>query len=100
MSLSKSEKLKRCAGCNDNFYNGKNDLGIGKCWGLKSAKSVERTMVGIWQSPPYVWSPQKTLSCHRPNGSIWLNKDYSTMCATPEIAQAMREKWKREEVRQ
>ena len=97
MALSKAEKLKRCAGCQENFYNGNNPLGVNECWGLETAKSVERTMVGVWQNPPYVWNPQKTLSCHRPKGSVWLPRTYSTMCATPEAAAAMRKRWDEEE---
>ena len=93
MALSKAEKLKRCVGCRENFYNGNNDLGVKECWMLKTARSVERTMVGVWQNPPYVWNPQKTLSCHKPEGSVWLDRNYETMCETHDEARAMRKRW-------
>lgn len=31
---SKAEKLPLCAGCTDNFYNGRNNLGVTECWSL------------------------------------------------------------------
>lgn len=91
--MNKAEKLKRCVGCRDNFYNGSNAIGVNECWNLKSARSVERTMVGIWQNPPYVWSPEKTLSCHRPEGSVWLGRNDSRMCGSAEEAEATRKRW-------
>ena len=97
MALSKAEKLKRCVGCRQDFYNGNNPLGVQECWSLKFAKSVERTRVGIWQNPPYVWRPQKTLSCHQPEGGVWLDRKISTMCGSEKEAAEMRERWRREE---
>lgn len=100
MALSKAEKLARCAGCRDDFYNGHNPMGVKECWGLKTAKSVERVSVGTWQEPPYQWVPQKTLSCHKPEGRHWLRRedvrvladeDYKRVTATPES----REQWLR-----
>ena len=29
--MTKSEKLKHCVGCRDNFYNGNNPYGITEC---------------------------------------------------------------------
>ena len=74
MALTKQQKRRLCHGCRDDFYNGHNPLGIKECWGLKSAKQVERVCVGIWDRPPYLWHPEKTLSCHRPNGMVWLQR--------------------------
>lgn len=70
-----AEKLKRCVGCRDDFYNGKNDLGVPECWLLDSARPVTRTRVGIWQDPPYTWRPEQTLSCHHPEGAVWIKPD-------------------------
>lgn len=32
----------KCLGCHNDFYNGKNDLGIKQCWSFKTAKIVKR----------------------------------------------------------
>ena len=61
-----------CSGCYNDFYNQTRSDG---CWHFVSAKIVDRTKVGIWQNPPYVWKPQTTLSCHDPNGSVWIKQD-------------------------
>jgi len=45
---------KHCSGCRNNFYNGNNNLGIAKCWGLKDAKLVTRISIGHWENPPYL----------------------------------------------
>lgn len=68
--VKKSKDL--CSGCHDNYYN---QTEPGGCWSYARAKIVVRTLVGTWQSPPYKWIPQNTLSCHHPEGSCWINKD-------------------------
>jgi len=73
--MNKSDKLKLCRGCRDNFYNQPGNSPDGECWMLKTAVPVERTMVGTWQPPPYKWAPQTTLSCHHPEGAHWINRD-------------------------
>lgn len=75
--MTKDEKKHLCRGCRDDFYNhqGSNIALGGECWMLEKAKPVERTMVGVWQNPPYSWRPQTTLSCHHPEGSVWINRD-------------------------
>ncbi len=40
--LSLEEKTEFCYGCRQNFYNGRNELGIKQCWSLKSARLKER----------------------------------------------------------
>lgn len=94
--MTKQQKLKRCVGCRDNFYNGNNPLGVKECWMLKTAEPIQLTLVGVWQTPPYVWNPQPTLSCHRPEGSVWLKREDSRMCATADEAKARKEKWEQE----
>ena len=61
-----------CSGCRDDFYNHNRP---GGCWRFLEAKVLARTRVGIWQNPPYRWSPQATLSCHSPEGSVWIKED-------------------------
>ena len=68
--MSKSKSM--CSGCYNDFYNHKEKNG---CWCYGNAKVVTRTLVGVWQNPPYKWIPQKTLSCHRPKGQCWIEKN-------------------------
>ncbi len=44
---------KHCSGCEDNFYNGNNQLGVKECWLLKKAKLVNKIRIGHWENPPY-----------------------------------------------
>jgi hypothetical protein len=71
--MTKQDKLKLCVGCRDDFYNGKHHLGAKECWHLSDAEVVRRTLVGTWQPPPYKWMPAKTLQCHSPDGSVWID---------------------------
>jgi hypothetical protein len=63
--LNRKQKLELCVGCRDDFYNGKNDLGIPECWCLKDAKLVWRKEVHIDQVPPWLQAPVHVLSCFR-----------------------------------
>ena len=46
--------LKHCQGCTNDFYNGKNDLGVSRCFRFdKKKKLVTRIVIGFWQNPPY-----------------------------------------------
>ena len=69
---SKAEKLPFCRGCRDDFYNGKNSLGVRECWNLKGAKKVVRYRIGTWTTPdtPGAFTKVRTLDCHRPNGAV------------------------------
>lgn len=69
-----SDKKTLCRGCRDDFYNQPGNSTSGECWMLAKAKVVERTMVGVWQNPPYSWMPAKTLNCHSPDGSVWIDR--------------------------
>lgn len=73
--MEKSEKLKLCRQCRDNFYNLPGNSNTGECWSLEQAEPVERMLVGVWQNPPYIWSPQTTLSCCRPQGSVFIRRE-------------------------
>ena len=61
-----------CVGCRDDFYNHNQPDG---CWCYSTAKVVERTRVGVWQNPPYTWHATETLTCHAPEGSVWIKED-------------------------
>jgi hypothetical protein len=71
----KKKTKTMCQGCYNNRYNQLGNSGKGECCMFATAKVVKRTSVGLWQSPPYTWAPQIVLSCHRPTGSFWLDKD-------------------------
>ena len=65
--LSEAEKLARCFGCRNNFYNGYNDLGVTRCWSLESAKLVMKKEVHFDQIPPWNQRAALFLSCyHKP----------------------------------
>ncbi len=44
---------KNCFGCRNDFYNGKNGMGVKECWSFKSAKLEWRIPVGMQEPPPY-----------------------------------------------
>lgn len=72
--MDNSEKKLLCRGCRDDFYNQPGNTPRGECFSLEKAKVVERTQVGWWQNPPYIWKPQKTLNCHHAPGQIaWID---------------------------
>ena len=72
--MDKADKKRLCRGCRDDYYNHGNNSTNGECWLLSKARPVFRTLVGIWQNPPYTWHPQKTLHCHNPDGSVWIDR--------------------------
>ncbi len=70
--MTKSEKLKMCQGCRDNFYNGNNDLGVKECWALDSAKLIKRKKIHVNQRPPWNQKPISVLSCYsQPSFVFW-----------------------------
>ena len=70
--MTREEKLAMCHGCSNDYYNRPGNSTAGQCWMLASAKLVERIRVGVWQNPPYEKRPQRTLSCHSPDGERWI----------------------------
>ena len=60
-----------CTGCKEDYYNHNT---TGGCWCYKTATIVTRMRVGVWQNPPYIWNPEKCLSCFRPKGSVMIEK--------------------------
>jgi hypothetical protein len=71
--LTKKEKLQRCAGCEDDFYNGNNNLGVKECWRLKDAKLIKRKQVHIDQVPPWNQEPIETLDCYRVKKCVFVD---------------------------
>ncbi len=76
ISNSKEEdKRKYCEGCEDDFYNDNNPLGIGECWYLKSAELVFKKKVALSDVPPWNMKPIKVLSCYRQKGYVFVDKN-------------------------
>jgi len=63
---------KYCVGCDENFYNGNNTLGIKECWHYKDAKVGTMFCIGIntpQDKKENFWRV-KTLNCHRETGHV------------------------------
>jgi len=69
--MDKYRKLKYCAGCSENFYNGNNNLGIKECCYLKDAKVVWKKPVGVNERPPWKNKARRVLDCYRQKGVYW-----------------------------
>ena len=74
--MNERDKLKHCNGCRDDFYNGKNAIGVKRCWMLKDAKLVTRYRIGTWTRPtePGAFTECKVLSCYHQNGYHYVTK--------------------------
>lgn len=61
---------KYCAGCDDNFYNGNNDLGVKECWNFKTAKIVKVFTIDWWTPPDKRenFTEVTTHDCHTESG--------------------------------
>lgn len=58
--------VKHCAGCYNDFYNGKNQLGVQECWSRKDAKLEPRLLIPIDLRPPYTHiEPKKVPTCYK-----------------------------------
>lgn len=56
---------KDCVGCENNFYNGNNDLGVSECWSFdKKKKLISRKPVHIDDKPPWLNKPEKHPDCY------------------------------------
>lgn len=62
--------MKYCIGCDDNFYNGNNGLGVKECWNFKSAKIVSKYRIGWWTpcDKKENFCKVTTHSCHKESG--------------------------------
>lgn len=67
----------KCVGCSNDFYNGKNDLGVKRCWSLDTAKVQLRRRVGVNDVPPWTRKSEPLPSCYRQSGFIFVAPDVS-----------------------
>lgn len=74
--MTDAEKLKRCRGCRNDFYNDKNPLNVKRCWSFADAKPVIRWRTGTWMMPatPGAFVEVETLSCHHGNGNHYCDR--------------------------
>lgn len=64
-----------CVGCENDFYNGKNPLGVNECWSFKDATLVKRIRIGVWQPPPYKGKPISVPSCRHERGNCLIKPE-------------------------
>ena len=77
--------MKNCHGCRNDFYNGKNDVGVKECWSLQLAREVTRYRLDWWTAPtvPGAFREVQTFQCHHAPGKYLDHK------ALPEFAVAL-----------
>jgi len=63
---------KHCLGCEQDFYNGKNQLGVPECWLLRTAKLASRRRVRMDEVPPWTAKPERLPQCYRQRGYIFV----------------------------
>jgi hypothetical protein len=69
---------KRCNGCRDDFYNGKNPFDVKECWLLDKAKLIRRVAVHVDQRPPWKQKAQWTPHCYSMERYIFVAPDNSS----------------------
>lgn len=73
---SKSISSAHCLGCKDDFYNGKNNIGVKECWCLKSAKLIPTVLIHVSDPPPYKGlKPKKRPNCYKANRFVTVSPD-------------------------
>lgn len=71
--MTKAEKLRHCVGCEQNFYNGNNPMGVKECWSLKTARLVKRVRVSLSQRPPWNQPPVSVFQCRQERGFVLMD---------------------------
>jgi hypothetical protein len=81
----RNEKLRLCAGCSENFYNGNNTLGVSECWHLKSARICKRWRLDWWTDPTTkgAFVQVQVLSCYHEPGRYAYSKELPTHAVDP-----------------
>jgi hypothetical protein len=73
--------MSDCAGCRDDFYNGKNDIGVQRCWLLDKARMSTRFRLHV-DTPMNQrsgYAKVKTPNCYRQARFMFIDKipDYA-----------------------
>lgn len=65
---------KHCIGCRDDFYNGKNQIGVKECWMRKNATLVPRLIIHVDQPPPYLGIKERVVpDCFKMDRHVTVN---------------------------
>ena len=67
---------KACVGCRDDFYNGKNDIGVKQCWLVPDARIKTRYRVSI-NTPMNQrngYEEMRVPHCYRQPGYVFVDK--------------------------
>lgn len=64
-----------CLGCEDDFYNDHNPMGVKECWLFKTATLIMRRRVGLWEPPPWTAEPELLPHCYHAKGVIFVQPD-------------------------
>jgi len=61
-----------CSGCDSNFYNGNNSMGVKECWLYKDAKLKHKFAIGWWvsQGEPSNFYKTLKLNCYTETGRV------------------------------
>jgi hypothetical protein len=76
IDMTKSEKMKHCAGCRNDYYNIPGNTFSGDCcWSLASMKLEWRKLVHVDQVPPWNQKAQRLPSCYSKPRYVCVGKD-------------------------
>ena len=64
-----------CPGCESNFYNGNNEIGVKKCWSLSTARLILRKEVHINHVPPWNQAPKWMPNCYHKKQFVYVGPD-------------------------
>jgi len=57
---------EHCVGCYNDFYNGRNSIGVKECWNRKDAVLAPRLLIHVDQAPPYKnIKPRDVPTCYK-----------------------------------
>ena len=67
-----NDKRAFCSGCDSDYYNGHNKIGVKACWHLESARVVTRFCIDWWTPMDKATNfiEIKTLNCHTESGKM------------------------------
>jgi hypothetical protein len=74
-----------CRGCDDNFHNGQNPMGVKECWMLKGARLVTRWKLG-WHTQPSAdgaFEEVKVYQCRHETGRFAFEKELPSFAVNP-----------------
>ena len=67
--------IKHCAGCRNDFYNGRQNVTGNTCWSLAEAKLIMRKEVHINQVPPWKQAARQLPDCYSKPQFVYVSAD-------------------------